>query len=90
MSNVPDLRPFPMQKGPPIPWFMAEAIHTHLYRDASSQTLERLAQRGGFSWAEVAYMWEDVEWRTPVEHRTSCSTDIRQALRTLESARVSE
>ena len=52
----PDVRPFPMQNGPPIPWFVAQAIYTHLYR-FSGQTLDRLAERGGFSWAEVDYLW---------------------------------
>ena len=52
-----DLRPFPMQDGPPIPWFLAEVIYRHLY-GTGGQTLERLGERGGFGWAEVEYMWK--------------------------------
>jgi hypothetical protein len=54
-----DDRPFPMLDGPPIPWQLAEIIYT-AYRDlfGSSQTLERLAERGGFGWAEVAKIGE--------------------------------
>lgn len=50
-----DLRPFPMQGGPPIPWFLAEIIHRHLYR--YDQPLERMAERGGFGWQEVEYLY---------------------------------
>ena len=50
------LRPFPMQDGPPIPWYVAEAIYKHLHPHGH-QSLERVAQRGGYGWGEVAYMW---------------------------------
>jgi len=84
-QQLSNLRPFPMQDGPPIPWFIAEAIYTHLYR-STGQTLERLAQRGGFGWAEVAYMWtgrvrsEDAP-RHPYatnENRAAARADIRK------------
>ena len=48
-------REFPMQDGPPIPWKLAEEIYqiySSLY--GTDQTLERLAERGGFGWEEVA------------------------------------
>jgi hypothetical protein len=48
------LRPFPMQNGPSIPWALAEWIYAEGYR-FSSQSLERVAERGGFGWAEVAH-----------------------------------
>lgn len=46
---------FPMQDGPPIDWQAAEAVYA-MYADlyGRSQSLERIAQRGGFGWAEVA------------------------------------
>lgn len=47
-------RQFPMQDGPSIPWSLAERIYyvyTGLYGEG--QGMERLAQRGGFSWAEI-------------------------------------
>lgn len=50
-------REFPMQDGPPIPWSLAEEIY-EVYSDlyGSSQSLERLAERGGFGWSEISYM----------------------------------
>ena len=47
-------RQFPMQDGPSIPWSMAERIY-FVYADlfGEQQSLERLAKRGGFGWAEV-------------------------------------
>lgn len=47
-------RLFPMQDGPSIPWSLAERIYL-VYADLSGreQSLERLAERGGFGWAEV-------------------------------------
>lgn len=52
-----------MQDGPWIPWALAERIY-ELYAllypgSANDQSLERLAQRGGFGWREVAFLWED-------------------------------
>jgi hypothetical protein len=50
-------RRFPMQDGPDIDWATAEKIYemySALY--GNSQTLERLAERGGFGWKEVAYI----------------------------------
>ena len=70
----PDLRPFPMQDGPPIPWYLAEAIWTHLYRH--SQPLDVIARRGGFTWSEVAYMWGSPDWRTTREQRQRCREQI--------------
>ncbi len=53
-----EMRPFPMQGGPPIPWFIAEAIYWTIYHGRpSTQTLERLGERGGFGWSEIEYMW---------------------------------
>jgi hypothetical protein len=49
-----------MQRGPSIPWSLAEAIYAGyaaLYGE--SQTLERLAERGGFSWPEVEIIYND-------------------------------
>ena len=47
-------RRFPMQHGPDIDWTTAEkiyAMYSALY--GTQQSLERLAQRGGFGWKEV-------------------------------------
>lgn len=50
-------RRFPIQDGPDIDWITAEKIYkmySTLY--GTSQSLERLAERGGFGWAEVKYI----------------------------------
>jgi len=47
---------FNMQDGPNIPWYVAEQIYemySELY--GSSQSLERLNERGGFTWDEVSH-----------------------------------
>lgn len=50
-------REFPMQDGPPLPWHVAEEIY-RVYSDlyGSDQSLERLAERGGFAWEEISHM----------------------------------
>ena len=48
---------FPMQDGPDIDWTTAEKvykIYSELY--GTDQSLERLAERGGFGWEEVAIL----------------------------------
>lgn len=52
-------KPFPMLNGPSICWETAEKIYeryTKLF--GTGQSLERIAERGGFGWDEVAYIWE--------------------------------
>jgi hypothetical protein len=66
-----------MLDGPPIPWFVAEAIWTHLYRHG--QPLETVARRGGFGWDEVASMWGPGH-RTTKEQRQACRDRIEEAL----------
>ena len=53
-------REFPMQDGPPIPWRLAEEIYA-VYHDVygNDQTLERLAERGGFGWGEIPVFRKD-------------------------------
>lgn len=59
LAAVPDDRMFPMQEGPAIPWKLAEQIYAGYValNGSGSQTLERIAERGGFGWGEVAFMW---------------------------------
>lgn len=64
------MRMFPMQDGPPIPWETATVVYrayAALY--GTSQTLERLADRGGFGWAEVAAIFKEVGFRHPALHQ---------------------
>ena len=43
---------------PPLPWPVAEAIWEHLYAALGhgDQSLERIAERGGFSYREIEVM----------------------------------
>ena len=57
---------FPMQGGPAIPWLIAKAIYDTLYapRYGTTQSLDRLAERGGFGWDEVKlFAAEYPEWK---------------------------
>lgn len=48
-------KPFPIQQGFPIPWELAERAYLYYAeRFGSDQSLERLAQRGGFGMQEFA------------------------------------
>lgn len=64
-----------MQDGPRIPWFIAEAIYDHLYR-SRSQTLERIAERGGFGWEEVGGLWSGRGYSRP--NRTACAIQVKE------------
>lgn len=58
-------RRFPMQRGPDIDWTTAEkiyAMYSALY--GTQQSLERLAQRGGFGWKEVEVIQAEFNKRT--------------------------
>lgn len=60
------LRPFPIQGGGAIPWWLAEVAYEY-YHDfyAGGQSLERMAERGGFSVTELVCFIrknEDYDW----------------------------
>jgi hypothetical protein len=50
---------------PPLPWPVAEAIWTHLYAALGhgDQSLERIAERGGFSYREIEVMANELRKR---------------------------
>jgi hypothetical protein len=55
-----------MQRGPAIPWATAEVIYqaySALY--GTSQSLERLHERGGFGWREVEVIFDELRRRKP-------------------------
>lgn len=56
-------RLFPMLEGPAIPWH-AIAPHDKQARHNHSQSLERLAERGGLSHAELWFVMNDIPWAT--------------------------
>lgn len=54
-------RMFPMQGGPDIPWWLAEVIYAgYSTAHGTGQSLERLAERGGFGWSEVPIFWSGI------------------------------
>ena len=56
--EAPAERKFPMMDGPPIPWQLAEVIYSGysaLY--GTDQSLDRIAERGGFGWGEIVLWW---------------------------------
>ena len=60
-AAVPAERMFPMQGGPRIPWWLAEVIYAgYSAVEGTNQSLERMAERGGFGWAEVEFYWTGI------------------------------
>ncbi len=48
-----------MQDGPNLTWSQAEKVY-QVYKAlfSNDQSLERIAERGGFSWEEVGFFWK--------------------------------
>jgi len=60
IQSQPVERRFNMQNGPTIPWSLAEVLYAgYSACYGTQQTLERLNERGGFGWEEIAVMWKD-------------------------------
>ncbi len=56
-----EMKPFPMQDGPPIPRKTAEMVYemySNLY--GSDQSLDRMAERAGFGWVEIPFMRKEL------------------------------
>ena len=63
-----DARPFPMQDGPPIPWSLAKIIYAgYSALFGTNQSLERLAERGGFGWSEVSGIYNHPRTRAALD-----------------------
>lgn len=63
-----DARPFPMQDGPPIPWSLAKIIYAgYSALFGTNQSLERLAERGGFGWSEVSGIYNHPRTRAAID-----------------------
>lgn len=62
-------RMFPMQNPPiPIPWSAAEAIYAgYAAMYGRQQSIDRMAERGGFGWGEVAIIYKDPKGRNAIE-----------------------
>jgi len=52
------MKRFPMADGPTIDWETAERIHKVYRCLGHTQSLQRIAERGGFGWEEVHHLWE--------------------------------
>lgn len=68
IEEVMEEKMFPMQDGPNIPWSLAETIYagySALY--GTDQSLDRIAERHGFGWAEVAYLYKRERFRKTIE-----------------------
>lgn len=57
---------FAMQHGPYIPWSLAELIYeAYSAQYGTDQSLEKLHNRGGFSWREVEVIFSGFARRYP-------------------------
>jgi hypothetical protein len=57
---------FAMQHGPYIPWPLAEVIYeAYAAQYGTSQSIERMHDRGGFSWREVEVIFSGLARRNP-------------------------
>lgn len=63
------LKPFPIQGGGSIPWWLAEVAYDFYYKHWSGQSLETLGARGGFGMAELINFIRcsgiDADWWEP-------------------------
>lgn len=92
MAEAIPPRMFPLQAsrtapaGPrQIPWQVAEIAYgeySRLY--GSSQSLDRLAERGGFGWCEMDAFYPG--WRTDVDERTALKAALEEECRLREQA----
>lgn len=58
----PMMQEEPGKSSPPIPWSLAEEIYKVYQRvNNNDQTLERIAERGGFSYGEIRALMEKYE-----------------------------
>jgi hypothetical protein len=61
-------RQFPMQDGPPIPWSLARAIYAgYVALFGCEQSLDRIAERQGFGWSEVPFLYGRPQSRAAID-----------------------
>lgn len=69
---------FPMQDGSPIPWMLAEKIYAgYVAVFGGDQSLQRIADRGGFGWGEVADMWRNPSTRDRFREAISAAKEAK-------------
>ncbi len=84
-----DTRRFPIQSTPrevspcrSVPWVMAEkAWGTYRARYGEGQTLERMAERGGFGWREFAYLYAGLDDYTATDAQRQAALDAVDPIR---------
>ena len=81
-----DEKRFPIQGGLTVSWAAAERAYKHYCKQCgSSQTMEQLAERGGFGVLEFVYFYCDIAiigGRRPSENRIAqvlADADVRKA-----------
>jgi hypothetical protein len=52
-ATCSQMRPFPIQGGGSIPWWLAEVAFEYYHENWREQSLQRLAERGGFGVTEL-------------------------------------
>ena len=58
------IKPFPIQDGGTIPWWLAEKAYAFYHEQWPGQSLERLAERGGFGVRElICFLRRDLTMR---------------------------
>lgn len=74
-----------------IPWCIAEIAYAeYARRYGKSQSLERLAERGGFGWCEMDMLYPEWRERVDVVNRTQAELDAIRAERDLLAAVLTE
>ena len=72
-AECSQMRRFPIQGGGFIPWWLAEVAFEYYCSHWPGQSLERLAERGGFGVTElVAY----IRWELRCEHGKDCQCSV--------------
>jgi hypothetical protein len=52
-ANCSQMKPFPIQGGGSIPWWLAEVAFEYYHEQWKGQSLQRIAERGGFGVQEL-------------------------------------
>lgn len=77
-ANEKAAREFPMLDGPRIPWSLAEKLYAGYSAEyGTTQSLERLAERGGFGWAEIAMWWKKSPFRAAIRALPDTGTQAK-------------
>lgn len=77
-AKADTVRWFPMQYGPSIPWAFAELLYAgYVSQHGTEQSLERLAERGGFGWAEIECFWKLPRFRAAFNTALATTKEVQ-------------